>query len=744
MVKMVRYEFHTEPPSTCILHTNREYTVGRKESSVDLCVPILRISRLAGTLRVGAMPADKLGDASFRPKLEWIMHAHSKSGSLIDTFRGKNRVEQRIRVETPVPLGDRTRIRLLSEIYLEMRWVPFTIGIVRLPELDTDSVHEQARACGMHLIYHHEVADQQYTHLCVAKFRANRIQLLALLRSVPIVTQEFFRAALGCSSQETLPDYRRYLPPLDPVLAPITGLSASKLLPDDRRASLFHGVNLIFVLPGRERRFTDYQELATAAGAHVLVMDMHQKPAHTMQDAQDQLRDAQHSLKDVWSSSAIPVLHPQTFVVLGDDLAESVKNMKEASHRLRLCILNEGISVIAECILHSQTISSRNVTDVNQQDHDLDEDPTLLISATPSGTHLDDSFIHQEEIPATQRVSDSVHYAGDISLHSPVHKQPADSPRDDQSANDSKEDNGSVSSSDLPFGYDEITDPSDWIRNAQDEQTMDTVPSQDRLRACSLLRGRFVKQPQAKSTSPSLGLNPAPVHSNRYPQKDHGRDQNLVAVEGENLSELSSSLPPEPHSSQPSKIAAVDANHRNLPESQSMSQSETPRSSTPQYTGLQRRSGTRQARPSFLMDELLGISGIGQSAAQSQVNTSAPASSSSEFGHMNQGHNMLMDHTNTTAAANDPLPRIPTPINSPSPPRASFSPSPNEPLHRKSFVQVRFAPLVRSTRDPPRSPNNFKRFRGHRSTPKRRIPLIAPVPIQTQKELSENHTLFLE
>ncbi|WFD44419.1 hypothetical protein MPSI1_003087 [Malassezia psittaci] len=824
---MVREELDTESPSTRILHTNREYTVGRKESTVDICVPILRISRLAGTLRVGAMPVDKLGEASFRPKLEWVMHAHSKSGALIDTFRGKNRVEQRIRVETPVPLGDRTRIRLLNDIYLEMRWVPLTIGIVRLPELDTDSVHEQARACGMHLIYHHEVWDPQYTHLCVAKFRANRIQLLALVRSVPIVTQEFLRAAFCCSSQETLPDYRQYLPPLDPLLVPITAFSASKLRPDDRRANLFHGVNLIFVLPGRERRFTDYQELATAAGAHVLVMDMRQNPAHTIQEAQDQLRGAQQSLKNVWSSSVIPVLQPQTFVVFGDDAAESVMNMKEASH-------SEGISVIAECILNSQTISSLNLA--NQQDHDIDDDPTLLSSATPSGTPSDwpmsNSLRNMEEIPATQRVSDSGNYAGDISLHSPVHTQYADLSRDHPSADESREDKESNASSDLDLGYDEITDPSDWIRGSQDEQHTDIIRSQDshdRLPVSLLLRGRSDQQPQTQPTSLSLSPNQALEHSNRYEpaknqrERNNAGDQNVLATEVANptaLPQLSSNhsqiamqdsmlrspqelsgtplapsangpgntaldqqpLTTEPRFSPPGNVAAYEASHMNALESESLSQLKPPRSSTPQYTGLQRRSGTRQARQSFLMDEILGISGNARSAPQSQDHASVPASSPSELGllssskmkeayqqkeyrvdtsakttlvsevqdhRMNKGRNMRTGHSDTAVGAKEAsqrssLPRTAIPLNSSSPLQSTVQASPDELLHRKSFVQVRFAPLVRSSRDPPQTSNNFKRFRGHRHTPKQRIPLIAPASIQTQQETSENDTLFLE
>lgn len=243
------------PPTSRVLHTGREYTVGRKEGAVDLCIPMLRVSRMAGTLQVASMTAEQLSDPSYIPQVCWIMHARSKTGSLVETYRGKNRVEQRIRVETPIPLTDRARVRLVNDVSLELHWVPCTVGIVRVPSLEAEDVRRRACASGVHLVVVRESLDVRCTHLCVAHVRPNRTQLLALVRGIPIVTAAYVEAAIACPAESAWPDSRLYVPPLDARIALDTPLSTSQLAPSPKRATLFRGTTLVFVLPGLERRY---------------------------------------------------------------------------------------------------------------------------------------------------------------------------------------------------------------------------------------------------------------------------------------------------------------------------------------------------------------------------------------------------------------------------------------------------------------------------------------------------------
>lgn len=331
---------HAAPPSSRVLHTGREYTVGRKEGAVDLCIPLFRISRMAGTLRVTAMTPEQVSDPSCVPQVFWTMHARSKSGSLIEGYRGKNRVEQRIRVDSPVPLSDRARVRLVGDVYLEVRWVACTFGIVRVPALDSEDARIRAAASGAHLVFVRESLDVRCTHLCVAHVRPNRMQLLALVRGLPIVTAAYVEAALACPSESAWPDSRFYTPPLDARLTPETPISAAQLAPVGRRAFLFRGTTLVFLLPGRERRYvggrltqTDLEELAAAAEAHVVVHDVSRHPLATVKEAIAVLKDAQSASDAHWSASAAVVPVQETFVLCGETGAPWAATVAEAAQR---------------------------------------------------------------------------------------------------------------------------------------------------------------------------------------------------------------------------------------------------------------------------------------------------------------------------------------------------------------------------------------------------------------------------
>lgn len=255
MARTVGFHTYAAPPTSRVLHTGREYTLGRKEGAVDLCIPLFRISRLAGTLYVAPMPLDAVPNADVIPKVTWTLHNKSKSGSVVESYRGKNRTEQRIRVDSPVPLVDRARVRLVGDVYAEVRWVPCTIGFLRVPALESDEVQQRAAQCGVHLVSAKHGLDARCTHLCVANVRPNKTQLLALVRGLLIVSEAFVSAVLACPSESAWPDSRLYTPPLDMRLGPDAHISAAQLAPSSRRSSLFRGTTLVIVLPGHERRY---------------------------------------------------------------------------------------------------------------------------------------------------------------------------------------------------------------------------------------------------------------------------------------------------------------------------------------------------------------------------------------------------------------------------------------------------------------------------------------------------------
>lgn len=295
---------------------------------------------MAGTLRVAALPEEAVADPSYVPQVYWTMHTKSKSGSLVESYRGKNLVEQRVRVDTPIALGDRARVRLVHDVYLELRWVPCTVATLRVPQLDSDEVRRRARACGLHLVSAKQTLDTRCTHLCVAHVRPNRTQLLALVHGLPIVSTAYVEALLACPSESAWPDARLYVPPLDARLGPDAPLSLTQLAPSSRRAALFRGTTLVFVLPGRERRYvrtiltqTDLQELAEAAEGHVVVHDLCQCPLPTIHEARDMLRAAQAASDAHWAMRRDMTPVPAAFVLCGEPSAPWVPQVIAAAQQ---------------------------------------------------------------------------------------------------------------------------------------------------------------------------------------------------------------------------------------------------------------------------------------------------------------------------------------------------------------------------------------------------------------------------
>ena len=59
------------PPSERVLCSGEHYTLGRNAEEAQLVVPILRVSRVAGTFSLGSVSVDAVGDPGVRARITW-------------------------------------------------------------------------------------------------------------------------------------------------------------------------------------------------------------------------------------------------------------------------------------------------------------------------------------------------------------------------------------------------------------------------------------------------------------------------------------------------------------------------------------------------------------------------------------------------------------------------------------------------------------------------------------------------
>ena len=331
-----------EPPSLRALLTDRAYTLGRKHGAVDLLVPVVRISRFSGTLTIGAMHDEDVARPGMRPSVTWTLHASSKAGSLVEGFRGRNRFQQRVRPETPMPLHDGDTLCLVPGVTATLRWQPLTVCVARVPSLETHAATAAAARLGLHLVPPAQLAEA--TYVCVPAVRPNKTQLLALVHGLPLVAEAFVQTLLDGppASAWALPDPSAFVPPSDPRLPPDAQISRLQLRPDARRRHLFQGAALFMVVAGSARRHTDMAELARAAGA---VVHVHDAAVHALQDA--------HEAERALSRARAHTTHPM-YVVVAEDAAPLATSVPSTATRLGLVRLPGGLTAITQGILDVQ------------------------------------------------------------------------------------------------------------------------------------------------------------------------------------------------------------------------------------------------------------------------------------------------------------------------------------------------------------------------------------------------------
>lgn len=452
-----------------------------------------------------------------------------------------------------------------------------------------------------------------------------------------------------------------------------------------------------------------------------MVHDLRKHPLGSVGDAEHMLREAQAAAEAHWAARPTPVPVQETFVLCGETTAPWTSLVTEAARRyvgdlcsFRIRVMPQGVTAVAECILEARTCAELYVA--GQDAHDAEDDATLLLSGTQGPASppsmREDQARHDGDIdvfPPTQPAGPAA-YAGDISLYSPEQR-----PQDETM--DLTEE---MPLSDSP-SLEDITDPTlDTVRAEPERGARRTDPQPAVPRRASPPEAQRGRAPEPRA---------APQEGSPVPTPLHAREAS-----------------PSPASVLPCTEAPLDASDVfMLPPAtgpfQASAEVRAPVSSTPPPTALQRLAGTRQARRSFLLDELFGLT------QEPAASVPTPSLSGHE-GAAGTGRTLPPDEPARPAPAARSLSpaaadaagadRSPSPIASPglatpaaapararsaTPPSASMDTS----LQRTSFVQVRYVPLVRAEAPEAPAVHNYKKFRAHgpRRAP-RRVALVLP------------------
>lgn len=225
----------------------------------------------------------------------------------------------------------------------------------RMPELSTDAVRARAASLGVHLVDAEHAAHA--THLCVRCVRPNKTQLLALVRAQLFVTAEFVRAVLETPSLSTAyvaPDAAQYLPPTDPRLDAEAQLPRTQLHADPRRKTLYQGAALLMLVPHAERRYLDLVDVARAAGAAVTCREVPEQ--------RWSLAQADEALEGAWMAlrASMPsVSHATPYIVCADDpWPPWAWAVQDAARKRQWPMVPGGMAGITQGVLEVKTWAS--------------------------------------------------------------------------------------------------------------------------------------------------------------------------------------------------------------------------------------------------------------------------------------------------------------------------------------------------------------------------------------------------
>lgn len=612
----------------------------------------MHVSRHAGEIRVAG------ASGHGPPAVSWTMAERSKSGSVIESRRGVNRTEQRIKPGQPVQLADGDHIRLAAGIHASVHWRPIIIGAVNV---DVPSEHELERL-GVTLICDRHI-DTRCTHICLRQTRPSKSLFLALIYGMHVVSQAFVHALAGLVHVDPrpaplpLPDPAAYAPPPDTRID--MHIPPYSLRPDTRRRTIFSGRTIFFAVHKIDRRALDTVELCEAAMGRVVLHDVSEAPIASVASAHALIEPVCASARQRASEHGAP----EPLLVMCDDEAPWAHHLASAAHSLGAVFASQGTEVVSECILNVHDWHS--AADETRANDSADEFPPtqpahVLIRATQGERDAQwDSDVESSDVDVV-----AVHIGA---------SQPADT-------------------------------ECDTTHEALARQSISPTASQPESQP----------QPPAESTP----QEPQPA-AEQASLPEHGAKQQ----------EAQPVAPPAP---QPAQTQDLPRKARRL-DAADVFELAT------QDPVLPERRGTREARRSFLVDEIFRASDppalptqrerkstkyreiLQSQEAASQPSTARESAPASEH-----------------ADAHLPLPPA-TPFTGASPsvldaPQATpLSP----PLRREEFMRVDYVPLVRRAREHRCSDGapNFKKFRRKHRT-------LAP-RVALSRDTDSNDTLFL-
>ncbi|WFD34766.1 hypothetical protein MCUN1_001610 [Malassezia cuniculi] len=342
------------------------------------------------------------------------MSEKSKSGSVIESKRGANRVEMRIKPGQTVPLNDGDHIRLtFGGMRASVHWRPITICLVNV---DVDSDAALARL-GVGLIRSRHI-DERCTHVCLRQTRPSKSLLLALVYGMHIVSPSFVHALAGIAEVDTrpaplaLPDPASYAPPADPRVG--IAIEPLALRPNKDRRHLFRGCTVLFIVSRIDRSVLDAVEVCEAAEAHVVIHDVNEVPISSYGAALNVIVPIFDKARERARGYDI---HVPLLIVCVDDAPWTgiVAQSTEQQFLNQVVFAPQGTQAVSECIIGAHGWQPVLAVDDTWSDLSIDEFPPtqpsdVLVQATqtdslPSVIEIDST---SSQVPAEEVASSDV------------------------------------------------------------------------------------------------------------------------------------------------------------------------------------------------------------------------------------------------------------------------------------------------------------------------------------------------
>ncbi|KAI7886920.1 hypothetical protein K492DRAFT_233122 [Lichtheimia hyalospora FSU 10163] len=234
-----------------LLCPNQNYTISRKVGDIVIQNDH-SISRNHAILKVDEATKRSVYNKKFKPCI-LLEDIKAKYGTFVN---GK-------KLETSLYLCDGDVIRFgVLKSYFRLRWHPVVVCVSSMSSVGKNEVAERAASLGIQL---KKEWDNDCTHLYMKEIDDTANFTLCLIHAKPIISLAWFEALIemGKTIEFTWPSANDYLPP---IRKECKNVQPEQCLPNDRRASLFEGLEFWFF---DEHNYNQYHAIVQAAGGQV-------------------------------------------------------------------------------------------------------------------------------------------------------------------------------------------------------------------------------------------------------------------------------------------------------------------------------------------------------------------------------------------------------------------------------------------------------------------------------------------